>query len=164
METQQFDAWTRSLLARRPVLRILSLGAVATVLSGGVKQAAGAAATCVAVKKRCRRASQCCSGVCRGPNGRKTCRAHDVDTCRLAHDRCEFGTGAPLCAGDAQCVCLVTTGGAPYCGAAVQCDAECERDSDCAGVTGEGAACVKVQGPDCCAGLVGNRCAIPCFA
>jgi hypothetical protein len=104
---------------------------------------------CVDTGKHCKSASQCCSGICHGKKGKKTCRAHDASTC----------AGQEGCAGEeAFCtttsgddgLCFVTTGKAPFCAYTGTCFA-CTKDADCEPVCGAGAACTVC--PGCEAGI-----------
>jgi|SRR5918998_4567956 hypothetical protein len=162
MDASRFDALTRSLSgtasSRRQLLRGVAssaLGAVATTL--GVTKTGAALVTCVPVGKPCRRRGQCCSGRCRGPQGEKTCRAHNVGTCTATQNFCTSATD--LCGGG-QCGCTRTTGGASFCskgGTSVSCT----KDAQCvAALDTPGAACVVFAGSDCTP--EGNRCALPC--
>jgi hypothetical protein len=162
MNVSRFDTLTRSLVAtassRRGLLRGvagIAFGTLAAV--PGAAEAGATLVNCVQVGKRCKRSGQCCSGHCRGPKGKKTCRAHDVGTCTATQNFCT--SAADLCGGG-QCGCTRTTGGASFCskgGTLINCakDAECVAALDT-----PGAACVVFAGSDCLP--EGNRCALPC--
>ena len=112
-----------------------SPGALAAALGFG---AVGAThVSCLHWKERCRRNSQCCSGLCQGRQGEKTCRAHDRGGCALADNFCAGGQDNRCHLG---CICNITTGQAPHCGSTAFCPAiECQRDEDCGQ---PGAACI----------------------
>ncbi len=168
MDSRRFDHLTRMLVTesptRRGALRLLAGGAVGAVL--GVLQPAGTDAVhfgCRHVGRRCDRARQCCSGLCQGPRGNKTCRAHDEGTCLLVQDACgpegDHGNGCGTGVREelGSCHCLITTGGASYCADGRYC-APCQRDKECARAYGvPGAACVAC--PNC---PDGTMCALPC--
>lgn len=116
---------------------------------------------CVDVGTFCHNNDQCCSGICTGTNGKKTCKAHDTRGCQLADDTC-LQEGTVLCpdaaahainpddAGEANKVlpfCFQTTGKAAFCGFLVgdHCVA-CSNDADCVADFGAGAACVVCAG------------------
>jgi hypothetical protein len=161
MNAQHFDAITKSWgsLSRRRLLRGVAgsaLGTLAAVI--GTAEVRATLVSCVPVGKRCKRSGQCCSGRCRGPKGKKTCRAHNVGTCTATQNFCTSAATA-LCGGG-QCGCTRTTGGASFCskgGSLITCtkDAECVVALDT-----PGAACVVFAGSDCTP--EGNRCALPC--
>jgi hypothetical protein len=114
---------------------------------------------CVNVGRLCKNADQCCSGLCEGKKGKKTCRAHDQSTCQP-------GQSSAVCSGGANVVCtassgapglcLATTGNAGYCYADGDCFA-CAKDADCEPICGSGAACITCAGT--CAGRGGTFCA-----
>ena len=163
MNASHFDALTRSLTGMASSRRRLLTGMAGSALGAAIAtalrapEAAATIVSCVPVRKRCKRSSQCCSGLCRGPKGKKTCRAHNVGTCTATQNFCSSSTD--LCGGGL-CGCLRTTGGASFCsrgGTLIDCtkDAECVEALDT-----PGAACVVFAGSDCTP--EGNRCALPC--
>lgn len=87
MDHQRFDALIRNLgeesRSRRSAL-VLAVGAALRGLDAGAGSAAPNAepASCTKVDKPCRRANQCCSGICRGPRDKKTGRGHGAGTCK----------------------------------------------------------------------------------
>jgi hypothetical protein len=121
---------------------------------------------CLDVDKACKNESQCCSGICQGKQGKKTCQAHDQSTCQA-------GQTLAICGGDANVscttsggdpgLCLSTTGSAGYCFASGDCFA-CTKDADCEPVCGPGAACIvcaepcSERGGAFCAGAVADSC------
>ncbi len=99
---------------------------------------------CLNVGAACMSAEHCCSGICQG----KTCRGHDAGICNVDYDLCTTGGGhfcdTHIPDQSRACVCLLTTGNAPFCAALgntlcrdCQTDADCEEDE-----FGPGAACV----------------------
>ena len=120
---------------------------------------------CLNVGAACRNAEQCCSGVCEG----KTCRAHQEGICRVDYDLCTTGA-AHVCGvdgnGDLRCVCVLTTGNAPFCGdfSSPTACRDCSKDTDCEEEFGAGAACVVNRGicEGNCAETGGTACVPPC--
>jgi hypothetical protein len=152
MDADHFDALSRTLASggtsRRRLLTRLAGSAVATIVAAlGVADADATHYTCRHVGKRCTGNAQCCSGHCRGPQGKKICRAHDVGTCTAEKDQCVGGTGG--CAGGA-CRCFRTSGGASFCaaGSGGVCT-PCTKDAQCETVTGIGSACVPFVRGSC---------------
>lgn len=117
---------------------------------------------CVAVGGFCQQSEHCCSGICVGNKGKKTCRAHDASTCQ-GQNFClsDIEPCTTTDRGDGQCA--ITTGDASYCMTDAYCYA-CATDADCLPVCGAGAACIVC--PKCgmsqlqtaCAGLYDNAC------
>lgn len=117
---------------------------------------------CVNVGKACRKAKECCSGICEGKKDKKTCRAHDTGGC-------EAGAATNLCGGSGvSCTtstgasggCETTTGNAGYCRTGgVWCKSTpCRKDVDCRSECGPDAACIRCPGTcgdteTVCAGL-----------
>ena len=162
MDAPGFDALTRALVTTGTRRRALRAGLVAALgLAGGPLGVQGAAA-CRARGETCRRGSQCCSGLCRGPRGRKTCRRAPLQgTCTIASSVCA-GTLTP-CGNDNgfDCLCRVTARGTAFCGsletgACIACgsNADCEQARP-----GSGWVCTRCATcPD-----TGNRaCIAPC--
>ena len=120
---------------------------------------------CVNVGDSCRNDGQCCSGLCVGKKGKRTCRDHDGGTgCRagLIEDgcggdidvACTTSTGQPG-------ICNTTTGNAGYCIgiAAVSAKATCTKDEDCRVTCGtEAAVCITCEGAGACAGPSNGDC------
>ena len=153
MDDRRFDDLTRSVtreLSRRNFLRLLTGGAVGGLLTVfGAPRAEATHFNCTDVGKACTRSRQCCSGSCRGPQGKKTCRAHDKGICKVSQDSC-VGS-AVLCGVNAPgaCLCYVTTGGASFCGGNHAVIA-CTKDTQCEPSHGAGAACVPCGGETIC--------------
>lgn len=147
MDAQRFDAIARLIgrtAARRRLLAGLALsplaGLVATARPDDVlakkkrkhkkrkKKATPNAFGCLEVGDPCQSEDQCCSGICEGKKGKRTCRAHDTGTCK------QDGQLVP-CNNRTTCGCLHTTAGSDICselfvpgGSAC---AACQRDADC---------------------------------
>lgn len=173
MDKNRFDAVTRSLggvPSRRTLLRALAgagfgLGIAHPPYAGAARKKRKPRITrnafgCVDVGRFCKRADQCCSGVCAGKPGKKRCRAHDTGGCRPgAQDgSCtEPATDVPCTtsAGNTDGYCNTTTGGAGFCAYSGGCFA-CTRDAQCQELYGPRAACIRC---DKCADTGGTSCA-----
>ena len=161
MDADRFDRIAKTLAAsgsRRRVLGGLLGGALG--LFGPLVQERAAAGHfgCKHVGRSCTRRRECCSGICQGPRGRKSCRAHGTGTCQAGQNSCE---GASVsCNGNSSCFCQVTTGNAAFCGTSPQSCVPCKRDKDCVEEFGfaAGSAC------GVCAGCssIGTHCVSPC--
>ncbi len=193
MEKTRFDNFTRSLMipsSRR--------GLVFAGLGGLVARAASSFdVPAVAAKKKRRQKKQpqpvfnqhgcldvgqpcrgdnslCCSGVCQGVAPKKgkpdlsTCAAHNAGICDAEGDLCTSGVAARCSATNVNCICLLTTGNAGYCGDITvggdKLCRSCNRDTDCQAEFGAGAACVSFGGicSDICAATGGTACVPPC--
>jgi hypothetical protein len=100
---------------------------------------------CLNVGAVCKNASQCCSGICRGPKGKKRCRTHDASTCAPQQFFCTSGAPVACNLGNSSAVCMRTTGQGAFCGDLSDDKAlcrDCTRDADCREELGPGAACV----------------------
>jgi hypothetical protein len=149
-------------LNRRAAIAAGIAGALGAVL--GLREVT-AGVGCRNAGKTCRRGDECCSGICKGKRGKRTCRAHGAGTCRAGANYCREGLTA-VCNGSAECLCFVTTGAARFCGAknGTVC-AACRKDTDCDAVTGPGSACIEAtERPFCgCDNLgFGTACIAPC--
>ncbi len=127
---------------------------------------------CLSVGAICKNAAPCCSGICEGKKGKRTCRAHDAGTCEQEVPAiCQ--SGSPLtttCNNRPDCACLRTTAGSSVCGelfcereGCSEC-ADCQRDADCVALGfPSGAACAPVS-TGICAGRCdsGMACVLPC--
>jgi hypothetical protein len=172
MDERRFDAFTRSISrdsSRRGTLRLLASGALAGLVTDfGSPHAEANHFGCHHVGKSCTRSGQCCSGRCRGPKGHKTCRAHGAGICMTSQDACTQGDAGNECGTSTAgaCVCLVTTGGAPYCAQGTACF-PCTKDKtkdptkQCYPGT-PGAACVVCPGCQSASNPDGTACALPC--
>jgi hypothetical protein len=154
MDGESFDAVVqRAAVAasRRGVLRA-GVGALAGVALGAVGTALGFAGTeathvgCRHIGDRCKRATQCCSGICERKNGQRRCTAHNSGGCTAQFDGCK---GLVVGCGTAG-FCFRTTGKASFCGGPGGDCVDCTKDVDCQEKYGDGAACVVCE--DC----VGN--------
>ena len=85
---------------------------------------------CLDVGDPCKRASQCCSSICKGKPGKKTCRAHDESICTPRRNICTTGVAA-LCNGsNVSAACVLTTGKTAFCGDFTSgADQHCQRCS-----------------------------------
>jgi hypothetical protein len=168
----------RGMPSRRSILRALAGAGIAL----GVASPPAVARTkrkrkialnafgCVNVGDRCQRSEQCCSGICTGKQGKKTCRAHDSGVCVLGTDICgPVGPNAVCDPYDKKAYyCFFTTGNAPFWGdlselPLTELCRHCRRDADCREEFGAGAACVLLQ-DDCagpCAVTGGRACVAP---
>jgi hypothetical protein len=104
---------------------------------------------CVNVGNFCKNGGQCCSGICEGKKGKRTCVAHDVGVCEANSDICAAGQEVRCGIYNANCFCVSTTGDAPFCGdftsPSLLCR-DCSQDADCEEEFGLGAACVVYGG------------------
>lgn len=166
MDASRFDRWTRALglaVSRRQTTLGLLLGAI--VAARGEEAVAGPG--CKNAGKKCKRAKDCCSGVCKGKKGKKKCRSHDAGGCKA-------GAVEAFCGGaDVDCTtssgasgnCNTTTGQAGYCSASGVC-VDCKKDADCRDICGAKAACVTcaactTTGNRGCAGVSPGSCTPP---
>ncbi|MDQ3695349.1 MAG: hypothetical protein M3464_17225 [Chloroflexota bacterium] len=170
MDSQRFDRFTKTIAngaSRRHLLRGVAGGVLAAAVAhfgGGTEAAAqvAAAARCFGNNKKCKRGTQCCSGICR----KKKCRpAPQQGTCTIRKDTCKLTGGigfGPKCNGVQGCECIVTKTGAAFCreigGAACT---SCFSNQDCAVAFGPNAKCIRGStcGDPC---GIGDFCAVPC--
>jgi hypothetical protein len=185
-ETRVVDALARWIaegpLSRRRVFKLADAAIIGGVLSAalsrfGVSPASAQEAAnhfgCVHVSHRCTKSGQCCSGVCKGKEGHKTCRAHNVGTCTRDRAACTTETPSPCNPNNLKTACFVTTGNGLFCADLTPdtvpppaCE-PCLRDLDCL-VLGypPGSACVVYDGEFCppgtvCAATSGRACVHP---
>ena len=106
---------------------------------------------CVDVGGKCfGKSDACCSGICDGTKSKSRCIAHHEEGCLSDRSSCSEAT---LCGEQGRC--YQTTGNAGFCANGGLCDcAACQRDSDCEGRFGPGAACI-VCGD--CVGVKGSN-------
>ena len=169
MDALRFDTLTRALTrdsSRRVALQLLTGAALGGLLTAvGLLPAEATHFDCRHVRKSCTRSRQCCSGRCRGPKGKKTCRAHGTGICTTSQDVCTQGEAGNECGTSpaGACVCAITTGGAPYCTQGTACF-PCTKDTDtgCFGGTLPGAACIVCPGCQSASNPNGTACAQPC--
>lgn len=164
MKDHRFAALVRSLThSRRAVVGALGLGALTR--PGFIdarmhkrkkrkkhkKKIALNAFGCVNVGGFCTTREQCCSGICEGKQGKKSCRDHDGGSgCQAGlSEGCEGGPPSVSCMTSTglEGGCDTTTGNAGYCGSGFVC-ADCRKDVDCQDLCGIAAA-VCVRCPDC---------------
>lgn len=166
MDSIRFDALVQSLAeSRRSLLAgTLALGAgwvgISTIEAKSKKrkrkkkpkQASANEYGCLDVGDPCQSADQCCSGICDGKKGQRTCLAHDTGTCK------QDGQLVP-CNNRTNCGCFTTTGGSDVCAELFppsEC-ANCRRDTDCEALGfPQGSACIPF---DCESGFA---CMVPC--
>lgn len=182
MKDDRFD----NLIRAMPFSRRMVIGVVASAMDPGLtagevrktrkgnerkrdKKSKPNAYGCLNVGKRCTRAGQCCSGVCQGKKGKRRCADHDASVCTVADDYCAAGQAARCGFSNVNCICVVTTGGAPFCGdftgppGELHCRS-CSHDTECEAEFGPGAACV-VYGGVCetyCPATGGTACLPAC--
>lgn len=188
MDQNSFDVLTRSLTnirSRRHLLRGLAslglgLGAVRLpeVASARKKRkhkkrkgtkAKPNAFGCLEVGNACQSEEQCCSGICAGKKGKRTCRAHDTGTCdQTIQAFCAPDNPTISLCNSASCVCVRTTAGSNFCTSTqgAQC-ADCTKDADCEALGFlPGSACLPWSEGQCAGdcGETGMACAVPCGA
>ncbi len=174
MDFARFDDLSRSVstrLSRRTLAGVL--GFIAPTLPGWVeagkkkrkkrkKKVKKNQFGCVDVGQYCKTADQCCSGICAGKKGKRTCQAHDASTCEAGQTDgfCSGVVGEVGCvtSTDGNGVCLTTTGNGPYCAISGGCF-PCKTDADCVQSCGPAAACIAC--PANCADSGGTMCAGP---
>lgn len=180
MDQKRFDdltvKLTKGTCSRRATLKGLAASALGLALGAiGIGEAGATHFNCRHVGKPCTRKGQCCSGICRGPSGKKTCRGHGAGTCKQQGQ--ELICTAPdhtlsRCDNDVDCDCIRTTAGTNYCADFV-CRSEdsfcsvcaaCERDADClAQGFPEGSACAPATIGRCIVGCESDTfCVVPC--
>jgi hypothetical protein len=120
---------------------------------------------CLSVKKTCKNPEQCCSGICEGKKGKRTCRAHDTGSCdQDVAGVCQSGTPInTACNNRADCHCFRSTGGSNVCSTGMAC-ADCQRDADCIALGfPPGTACAPVSAGACAGNCPdGMACVAPC--
>ena len=153
MDPSRFDALTRALAfgqSRRQAISAFSLSALA--LLGGLRGAT-AGPGCKDVGKPCKKATSCCSNVCKGKKGKKKCKAHDSGGCKPGSAPVACGGALVPCTtslGDSG-FCTTTTGNAGYC-ALVLAGEGCSEDADCKLSAKSRSACIDC--PDAPSGRV----------
>jgi hypothetical protein len=124
---------------------------------------------CVNVGSFCKNAGQCCSGICQGKKGKKTCKAHDQSTCQAGQSAEVCGGTNVFCtpSGGGVGACVTTTGNAGYCEASGECF-PCSTDADCVPFCGPQAACIVCEAlcfplglRTACVGPVVDSCTFP---
>lgn len=167
MDGSRFDGLVKTLTvrpgSRRGLFRIVATGLLGAGLGGlgfGVR-----AAACKPKGLPCNAGKPCCSGLCKGPTGRKTCRpATGQGTCTILKDTCEVGGQAAFCGpAGAGCSCFIRPNGAAFCANTSSFD--CLPCAKCPA----GTVCVKARNGLCVACPVGTGptttiCVRPCGA
>lgn len=110
---------------------------------------------CLEVGDPCTTNDDCCSSVCEGKKGQRTCRAHDTGTC--AQDEPGYcaveNPELVLCNGErgGGGACFRTTAGSNVCVNRFECE-DCRRDADCEALGyPSGGACIPIEGELLCA-------------
>ena len=151
VEHYRFDQLTRTLStfqSRRGLLGALGLGAILLPETVAAKKKKKKKAKfnefgCVNFGAFCKNSNQCCSGICEGKKGKKTCGAHDASTCQTGQNACDDAEATScISSTGAGASCDTTTGKAPFCTANGDCFA-CKKDADCVPFCGANAACIK---------------------
>ena len=176
MEGSQFDDFIRTLAASRRSLLGGTLGLASGLIglstidarkkrkrkkpgqASRTPQATPNEFGCLNMDASCTSPEQCCSGICEGTRGRRTCRAHDVGDCQAGF-ALESEIPCSTSGGEGG-LCGTTTGNAGYCLITGDCypcktDLECQRADG--GFFGPTAACVRFAG---CGQTGGTVCAL----
>lgn len=181
MRPPRFDRITRSFSPSRRAL----VGVALTALAGQVVPATAGAKKrkrrkpsregrpnqfgCRSTGQSCKSARQCCSSICQGKRGKRTCRAHHTGTCDQSLDGiCKTPEPAAIsCNGSMDCGCGRSTAGTNVCFAYSTTGdycAGCRTDADCeAAGYPAGAVCLDMTEGVCdgnCAS--GTACFAPC--
>jgi hypothetical protein len=149
VDTDRFDRLSRaisSLLTRRNLAGVLGLGIVtlpgltdARKKRKHKKKVKKNQFGCVDVGKFCTNGGQCCSGICQGKKGKKTCQGHDQSTCQAGQspDICGDGANVPCTSADGlDGTCFTTTGKSAFCLTNAHC-VPCQKDADCVPLCGD---------------------------
>ncbi len=116
---------------------------MAAILRAATAERTGAALR--ANGRPCRRGSQCASGLCAGPKGKKKCRqARNQGICTIASNagaREPIDTSCQSPTFSGRCLCWVTTSGRSFCGKAAPETCGCGADNKCGNIPG--AVCVE---------------------
>lgn len=168
MDATRFDHWIRTLSTPSSRRRMLSGFLLGAITARFAIEEAAAGPDCKNVGKKCKKAKDCCSGVCKGKKGKKKCKAHDTGGCQAGQTFTGCGGTTVMCttSAAAQGGCITTTGNAGYCSATTNCFS-CQRDADCVPFCGPQAACVTCAtncaytGGTACAGTSPNSCIFP---
>jgi hypothetical protein len=164
MDDLRFDAFIRSISrdsSRRGTLRLLAGGALAA--GGGLVRTDPVGANhfgCRHVGKPCGTGRQCCSSRCR--HGR--CRPHNKGICTAGQNFCTQGGAGNECGAGSSgpCLCVVTTGNAPFCAENFTGCFACTHDAQCENFLGKGSACVSGGSACACTDPTKTMCALPC--
>jgi hypothetical protein len=169
MKQQRFEALVRKLASpssrRLTLLKIVFAAGVGERMARvGLDAASVVAAGCLANGKRCARANECCSGMCRGRKGKKRCRpAPGQGSCTIDKDACSgAGARATCSAGSgADCVCFRRTNGAAFCAdGRFDFESACRPCAECPA----GAVCISAPLGSCSLCEWSTLCLRPCGA
>jgi hypothetical protein len=123
---------------------------------------------CIDVGDLCQNDAQCCSGICDGKQGKKTCRAHHTGTCQQGGEgHCvDPDPSRWSCNGTSDCACLRTTAGSDACVADAPSGfdycSDCVRDSDCEAIGyPEGSVCLPLIEGYCATTCPNQRACFP---
>lgn len=168
MDAPRFDLLTRLLFTKRSRRQVLAALALGVLGLSALPDESPAGPGCRNVGRKCKKAKQCCSGICKGKKGEKRCRAHDTGGCQAGAQETGCGgtdTGCTTSTGHLG-VCDTTTGNAGYCTFGFECVA-CHKDADCRELCGPAAACIRCL-PECpgtggtaCVGPSAGDCVVP---
>ncbi len=125
---------------------------------------------CLSVGQRCTKADQCCSDICQGKKGKKSCRARGSGTCdQQALAFCEVTDSQPaICNGNDNCRCFRTTAGSSFCADSTGSNnpgfcVDCTKDADCAALGfPPGSACLPLSNGNCALFGCEMGCLVPC--
>ncbi len=123
---------------------------------------------CLNVGDPCKRADQCCSGICAGRKRRRKCRAHDTGGCRAGSQPISCNGTDIVCTtstGNPEGVCTTTTGNGGYCVYSGACY-PCRKDAECQELCGPQGACLLCNdcpdtGGTSCGSSDNNGCNFP---
>lgn len=128
---------------------------------------------CLEVGDLCTSEDDCCSGVCEGSKGKKTCRSHGTGTCyqdQVGYCLAEPDDAFIICNNSFNCFCYTTTAGSNFCGQGRSLNdedprcADCQTDADCLSLGyPAGSACAPVATGNCAGHCpTGMACLPPC--
>jgi hypothetical protein len=122
---------------------------------------------CLDVGDPCKSAEGCCSGICTGKKGKRTCRAHGGGTCRQElTGLCSDPPTLATCNDSETCYCLRTTANSNFCAQLGQAlCTDCQKDADCEALgLPPGSACLPTEGALCADQCpeTGMVCLAPC--
>lgn len=129
---------------------------------------------CLEVGDACSSEADCCSGICAGTKGKKTCQAHGTGLCPQNHVGICLATADEIpvlkCGNSDLCFCYTTTAGSNFCGnrgprlGDMAACADCQKDADCAALGFPAGSACAVVGNGYCSGQCssGMACLPPC--
>jgi hypothetical protein len=129
---------------------------------------------CLEVGDACSSEAECCSGICAGSKGRKTCQAHGTGLCPQNHVGICLATADKVpvlkCGNSDLCFCYTTTAGSNFCGdrgprlGKTEACAACQKDADCLAQGFPAGSACAVVGNGYCSGQcpTGMACLPPC--